>query len=138
MFRATAAALAAISALAVASCGSDEPRDVRGPARDVAATIAALESATARGDFVTICDRLLTAGERKQAGAGDCPALLRRTAGDVRRPRIKLESIRLTGDRAIATVTTTAAGQRAVRESIVLVREHGTYRIAALAGRGGD
>ena len=127
-----------MSALAVASCGSEEPRDVRGPARDVAATIAALERATAKGDFVAICDRLFTAAERKQAGAGDCPALLRRTAGDVRRPRIKLESIRLRGDRAVATVTTTAEGQRSVRESIVLVREHGTYRIAALSGRGSD
>src|SRR5438552_2209628 len=127
-----------MSALAVASCGSDQPRDVRGPARDVAATIDASEKATARGDFVAICDRLFTAAERKQAGAGDCPALLRRTAGDVRRPRIKLESIRLRGEQAIATVTTSAEGQRPVMESIVLVREHGTYRIAALTGRGGD
>jgi hypothetical protein len=138
VFRAIAAGLAAASALALASCGSEEPPNVQGPARAVAATIDALEKATARGDFVTICDRLFTAAERKQAGASDCPSLLRRTAGDVRRPRIRIESIRLRGNQAIASVTTTAEGQRPVRESIVLIRKHGAYRIASLAGHGGD
>jgi hypothetical protein len=128
------AALAACAMLS--ACGdSDEPKPISGQAEQVAATIERLERATARRDFEQICERIFTADERRQAGGEECPDLLKRTAGDVRRPRIKIERIDVEGRKALVTVQTTAAGQKPVRERIALIRERGRWRVAALADR---
>ena len=125
--------------VAISGCGgSDDPKPISGEAKRVADTIERLERATARGDFKAICKRIFTAAERKQAGGAECAQLLKRTAGDVRRPRIEIERIDVEGDKALATVETTASGQKPVRERIALVRERGKWRVAALADRSSE
>ena len=134
MLRAAAAASLTLSLLAGCSGDEDEPRPITGPARQVAEAIEELERATARRDFRKVCAELFTPEVRRQAGGRECATLLARTAADVRRPQIDVERIEIEGDRAIASVVTRAAGQRAARDRIELVRRGGRYRIAALAG----
>lgn len=130
------AALAAAILIALAGCGEEESpeqrRQASRAANEVAAVIAALERATARGEWRRICEELLSGAVRAQAGGRGCPEMLARTAGDVRRPRIRVEDVVVRRRRATVRVVTTAAGQAPVRETLELVREDGRWRIAAL------
>ena len=126
------------AALAVASlvgCGADEekPKPITGPAKQVADRIGALERATATRNFAVICEDLLSAAVRRQAGGGGCPAQLRRTAAGVRNPKIRVRKIDIEGSRATVSVTTRAKGQAAVKDTVVLVREDGAWRISQLS-----
>ena len=90
------------------------------------------ETATAQGDFTTICDQLLANSTRRQAGGSDCPAVLEQRARGVSRPRIRIKAIQVQGDRAAVSVRTTAAGQAAAADTIRLVREDGEFRVLSL------
>jgi hypothetical protein len=119
----------------VAGCGGDDngkPKPITGPAKDVAETIQQLEKATARRDFTTVCDELLAAATRKQAGGDECPDLLDQRARGVRRPRIRIVSIEVQGNQAQARVRTTAVGQAKTTNLIRLVKEEGRFRVLSL------
>jgi hypothetical protein len=90
------------------------------------------EKATAQQDFTTICDELLAASTRKQAGGADCPAVLDQRARGVRRPRIRIQSIEVKGNQAQVRVRTTAIGQAPSSDVIRLVRENGRFRVLSL------
>jgi hypothetical protein len=129
------AALAGAATLAGCSLGGDEePRPISGQAKRVAQVIEELERAARRQDFAAICDDLLSTAARRRAGGRDCAKLLQDSAGEVRRPSIRLIAIELTRDGARATVRTRARGQTAVEDTLVLVREGRDYRIESLAG----
>ena len=120
--------------LAGCNSGSDDAaKPATGAAKEVTETVVALESATRARDFKRICDELLSRAAKERAGGSDCRQLVRSTAGDVRRPKITPLSIRVRGDRADVRVRTTARGQSAIEDTIQLVRERGSWRIAALA-----
>jgi len=125
--------LAALAGCSGGDSGSDPP-PAEGAPRAVTEAIDRLERATIRRDFAAVCDELLTSEARERAGGQDCVRLLRSTGGDVRRPDIRVLSIRLDGERADVRVRTTAAGQAPVEETIQLEREEDGYRIAALDG----
>ena len=91
-----------------------------------------LQRATAQRDYTTICDQLLAAGTRAQAGGADCPAVLGARARGVRHPRIVIKAIELRGSTARVTVRTTASGQAAITDVIRLVRERGRFRVSSL------
>jgi hypothetical protein len=91
-----------------------------------------LEKATAKRDFTAICDELLAAATRRQAGGPACPDVLDQRARGVRRPRIKIQSIEVKGNQAVARVRTTAAGQAPTTDAIHLVREKGKFRVLSL------
>ena len=55
-----------------------------------------------------------------------------RRAGDIRRPRIVIKAIGVQGDRARVKVRTTATGQSATTDVILLTREAGKFRIESL------
>lgn len=122
--------------LAVPGCGGGGGggEDASGLARQASAVIAELQRDIAAGDFERVCSELLSAEVRRQAGGGDCPAMLRRTSTGIRRPRIEVKNIRIEGAAAIVDVETTAAGQARVPDKIRLVREAGRYRISSLSG----
>ena len=118
-----------------AGCGGGDdgkPKPISGAAKDVAAVIKRLETATAKQDFTTICDGLLAAATRKQAGAEQCPSVLEQRARGVKRPRIVIQAIEVQGIRAQARVRTTATGQAATTDVIRLVRENGSFRVLSL------
>jgi hypothetical protein len=126
--------LVAIGLLA-AGCGGGTggaPKPIQGPPKEVAGVIQKLQSATRTHDFQTICNDLLAAATRRQAGGADCPAVLGERATGVRRPRIVVQSIEVSGNTALARVRTTATGQAATGDVIRLVREGGRFRISSL------
>ena len=124
-----------LTAVALGSCGGEdeEPKPISGPAKQVAATITSLERATAKRDFDTVCDELLAAAVRRQAGGGACAGQLRRTAAGVREPRIRIRKIDIEGDKATVAVTTRARGQAPAEDTVVLVRDDGQWRISQLS-----
>ena len=124
------------AALFAAGCGGDDEEEpaAGGLAQEASAAIEQLERAIAAGEFERICSDLLSAEVRRQAGGGDCPAMLRRTSAGVERPRIEVESVKIEGSNAVVDVTTIAQGQARVPDTIRLVREAGAYRISSLSG----
>src|SRR5215212_3579730 len=104
MQRAVTAALCA--ALVAAGCGGggEDGKDAGGLAREASAVVEDLERAIAAGEFERICSELLSAEVRRQAGGGDCPAMLERTSAGVRRPRIQVKDIRIEGAEATVKV----------------------------------
>ena len=112
--------------------GDDPPKEPSGASKEVAEVVGRLERATQRREFNVLCDDLFTRSARERAGGKDCVALLRETAKDVRKARIRLLEVKVDGNRAQARVRTTSEGQRAVEERIDLVRERGRFRISAL------
>jgi hypothetical protein len=121
--------------MVLAGCGGGRPpQPIQGPAKEVADVIDRLQKALAHGQFQAVCDSILSSSARRQAGGAACPRILRRAAGDLRRPRILVDTIQLGQDRALVKVRTTAAGQAVARDVIRLVRERGQYRIASLGG----
>ena len=135
MRRAVTTALCAVL-VAAAGCGGDDDdgEDAGGLAQEASAVIDDLERAIARGEFERICAELLSSEVRRQAGGGDCPAMLERTSAGVSRPRIDVTKIKIEGSMAIVQVETVAQGQARVPDTIRLVREAGAYRISSLSG----
>ena len=128
-------AWALVVCMFVAGCGgpgSGKPKPISGAAKDVADVIERLQKATAQRDFTTICDELLAATTRRQAGGAQCPDVLDQRARGVRRPRIRIQSIAVRGDQAEVRVRTTATGQASVADVIRLVREDGRFRVLSL------
>jgi hypothetical protein len=121
--------------LVLSGCGGNgKPKPISGPAKEAASVVQALEKATARRDFRAICDRLLTASERRQAGGSDCPRLMAQRAQGLQHPRIRIRGIEIARGNAAALVSvqTTAVGQAPAGDVIRLVREGGRFRIASL------
>ena len=112
--------------------GSEETKPISGPAKEAASVVERLEKATAQKDFGTICNELLAASTRKQAGGDDCPAVLGARARSVAKPRIKILSIEVSDGRAQVKVRTTAQGQAAATDVVRLVREGGSFRVLSL------
>jgi hypothetical protein len=128
-------ACAAFTCLLVAGCGGGEsgkPKPISGAPKQIADLVQRLEKATAQRDFTTICDDLLAATTRRQAGGAECPDVLDQRARGVRRPRIRIQSIEVQGNQALARVRTTAAGQAPTSDVIRLVREQGRFRVLSL------
>ena len=132
------AGTAALCALAIALVGCDGEDDdeqaTGGLAQEAAAVVEQLERSIAAGEFERVCSELLSAEVRRQAGGGECPAMLERTAAGVKRPRIEVKEIRIEGATAAVDVVTVAEGQARVEDTIRLVREAGSYRISSLSG----
>jgi hypothetical protein len=123
----------ALLALSGCSLGADkETQPVRGAPRQVVATVTRLESAIRSRDWRAVCDRLFTRGARRRAGGSDCSRRLASYAQGLRRPRIRLLSIRLAGDRASVRVRSRAVGQPPLTDRIELRRVGRGYRIEAL------
>ena len=129
-----AALLAVCLALGACGGGDDETSDPGGLAREAAAVVEQLERSIAAGEFDRVCNELLSAEVRRQAGGGDCPAQLERTSKGVARPNIEVKKIRIDGAVAVVDVVTSAEDQARVPDTIRLVREAGRYRISSLSG----
>lgn len=126
-----------LAAAALAGCssgGEAAPKPIAGTPKQVARVVAELESATRAGRYGAICDELFTRAARRRAGGRDCPRLIAEVGRGLRRPSIRLLSIRIAGGRAEARVRSRAAGQAPLVDTILLRREGGRYRIESLAG----
>ena len=128
------AALCALVIGLVGCGGGDEDEAAGGLAQEAADVVKQLQRSIADGDFAYVCDELLSADVRRQAGGGDCPAQLERTSAGVKRPRIQVRSIKIEGATATVDVVTVAEDQARAEDTIRLVRENGAYRISSLSG----
>ena len=130
----TAALCALVMGLASCGGGDDDGEATGGLAQEAAAVVEQLERSIRAGEYERICSELLSAEVRRQAGGGDCPAMLERTSAGVKRPRIEVKEIRIEGANADVDVVTIADGEERVEDTISLVREAGAYRISSLSG----
>jgi hypothetical protein len=129
--RPSAALLALVLAVAgsTAGCGKSDQDKVRD-------TLARFESAARDRDFKELCDDLLARElvDRLRAVGLPCPTALSRGLGSVLQPSIDVQKVKVSGDTALAQITTTAVGQPASHDTIRLVKQDGKWRIASLSG----
>lgn len=135
---AVGAAMVTIAGLAACGGGDSAPKGPT-PAADQAAVRGALvrlEQATETRDYRGLCRQVLASElVRKVASAGlPCEAALRVGLNGVRQPRLEVDRIKVTGNRALAEVHSEASGQKASTDVVQLVREHGSWRVTSLAG----
>ena len=76
----TAALCALVLGLASCGGGDDDDEATGGLAQEAAAVVEQLEKSIRAGEFERICSELLSAEVRRQAGGGECPAMLERTS----------------------------------------------------------
>ncbi len=126
-------ALILTAVLGGCSSGEDEaqPKPVKGAPKQVAEVIARLEKATAAGDLAAVC-ALFTTETRTRAGGSNCAQSLSLSLGGVRRPSIRILSIKIGSRRSSVRIEARASGQAPVQETIELLREDGRYLIDGL------
>ena len=93
--------------------------------------LARYEQASADKDVQTLCDELFASSfVRQTASSGlPCEVALRTALEDVSSPKLDVLSVEVNGDRALARVRGTAAGQVPGESNYTLVREGDAWRI---------
>jgi hypothetical protein len=83
-----------------------------------------------------MCNQVLArALVQRVASAGlPCETALKLGLGNVRQPRLQVARIEVSGNRALAQVSSAAEHQQASSDVVQLVRERGGWRVTALAG----
>lgn len=117
--------------------GGDTPA-ISGSPKDAVAVVESYSTALGRHDWPTICNRLYSAEARAAAGGSGCPARLAQAAGEVRQPELRILSVDVRGSQATVQVQASVNGGAALKNTIELVREGGSYRIVAAGGSGSD
>ena len=123
------AAPALLVALLLAACGGESDAD---RVRD---TVERFGAASARHDYQQICDELISpqlAAKVEEIGL-PCELAFKRGLEDVRKPKLTVRGVQVRKNRALATVHSTAAGQKPSDDVVELVKEDGQWRISALA-----
>ena len=120
--------VALAAAMSLAACGKSDEDQVR----DVVTRFA---QATAKKDYQQICDDLIARrlAETVEEFGLPCEQAFRAGLGAVRYPRLQIVRVRLKKDKALVTVRTSASNQMPSTDTLRLVREDGSWRIAALA-----
>jgi hypothetical protein len=111
--------------------GTDQAAAVR-------STLARFGQAAARQDYHTLCQQILAPSlirNVEQIGL-PCEIALSRGLGAVRQPKLVVRSVKVNGDRATATVHTTAANQAPLDGTVALQRLSGHWRVSSLAAPG--
>jgi hypothetical protein len=128
--RPTAVVLAAaILATLGAGCGDSDEDKVRD-------TLSRFETAAKDRDYKELCDDLLARElvARLRTIGLPCPLALSRGLGATLQPSISVEKVKVSGDTALAQITSTAVGQRPSQDTIRLVKQDDEWRIASLSG----
>lgn len=112
---------------------------LRGGGDDAAEVRAALEryeTASRDKDVQTLCDDLLAQSYVRQTASSGlpCEVALRTALEDVRNPSLEVLGVEVNGDRALARVRGTAAGQNVGEDAYTLVHEDGGWRILPPSG----
>lgn len=126
MPRSITALICAALLAAVAGCGQTDQEKAREVVQDYV---------DARGDrnFDAVCD-LFSEDFKRQLVAGDnCPAFVaEQTSGSDAEEHLRVVSIRVNGDRAIADLDVGAGSEGPSRIGLVLEKEDGSWRITGL------
>lgn len=115
--------------LLLTTCGTDDQQEVR-------QTVERFAQASRDKDYQALCDDLLSAALVQQLRTVDrpCEVVVRIGLGDVQNPTLEVRSVKVDGDKATAQVRGAAARQQPLDTKILLVREHGEWRISSPPG----
>ena len=126
--------LLAVGALTLAACGGGSHE--RSDADRVRDTLGAFGDASAKHDYRRVCGELLAKpviDSVRRAGL-TCESAMKTALEGVQEPKIEVRKVTINGDRASASVHTTAANQPASDDTVALVKEGGDWKIGALSG----
>ncbi|HEY7951520.1 MAG TPA: hypothetical protein VID70_00940 [Solirubrobacteraceae bacterium] len=133
-FKPLALAALALSALVLAACGETVSTEkYKGEEKAVAQRISDFQSDATASDEKKVCENDLAAGVKAklQTAGSSCQNALKHQLSQIDTLELKIKSIAVKGNTAVAHVTSTWSGK--TKESIVaLNREGTTWRIAAL------
>ena len=114
----------------LSACGGRESDETR-----VRTTLTDFGQAIARKDYQRICDDLFSEALVAEVERSlPCEVALRRSELEsLRQPKLEVRSVRVQGRQASARIRSTAMGQPASDDTVQLVREGESWRIASLA-----
>jgi hypothetical protein len=103
--------------------------------KEVRATLDRYAQATRNKDYQTLCDELYATDliERIRSAGLPCEVALRTGLQHRRNPQLKVLSVEVSGEQALARTRTTAIGEPPSVDTIRLVRQSGDWRVAALS-----
>jgi hypothetical protein len=125
--RALSAVIAVFAALVLAGCGAS-------PSQQVKAKVQEFAAAVRKGDYATICHRVLAPSllDRLAGTRIPCPRALRLALSGVEDPTLAIGQVSVHGQSASVLTLAMARRQRASVQAIRLVRTSAGWRIASL------
>jgi ketosteroid isomerase-like protein len=128
--------LTCLGAVALAGCGGGARTAARpaDPQKAVRATIASFQTAAQKKDVRTLCTKVLAQEllDKLQKANLDCQQALKVSLQNVANPRIAVQSVEVTHNRAVAHVRSSADNQAALDGTLALIREPGGWKVASL------
>ena len=129
--------LALLVCLPLAGCtqagtkNSDSTKDFTGDQKAVASTVEDLQTAAKDRKGTTICADLITAELRDRISTSDCPKVMKDAVRDTDEVDLKVKTVTVSGDTAVASVQVKTGGGDRTR-TIELQKVAGRWRISAL------
>jgi hypothetical protein len=134
LFKPLTLAALALSALALAACGETVSTEkYKGEEKAVAQRISEFQSDATASDQKKVCENDLAAAVKAKLGStgSSCQEALKHQLSQIDTLELKIRSIAVKGNTAVAHVTSTWSGK--TKESVVALNREGTaWRIAAL------
>ena len=110
---------------------SDSTKDFTGDQKAVASTVEDLQTAAKDRKGTTICADLITAELRDKISTSDCPKVMKDAVRETDEVDLKVKTVKVTGDTAVASVQEKTGGGDRIR-TIELQKVAGRWRISAL------
>jgi hypothetical protein len=120
---------ALVAVLTITACGSEKPTEA------VRSSVERFGKAVADRDYQELCDNLIAGNlivALEERGV-PCELALKSGLGPAKDPKLEVKSVTVNGDKALASVHSTAANQPPSDDTLGLVREHGKWKISSLA-----
>jgi hypothetical protein len=125
--RRTAPVIALTLVLAAAGCGPVGGEDDDDQVGD---TVTELVEARNRGDFETVCSLISAQQHARFSAAGtSCEQALPRIAREGTTTRIRIDEVRVSGDRATVDATVSQTGGAGNPQTILLIKEDGDWKV---------
>ena len=120
------AVAAIVLVLAIKPGGGDDSQAVH-------KTLDRFAQATREKDYQTLCDDLFASAlaETIRSVGLPCEVALRTGWGSRQNPQLKVIGVEVNGDQALARTRSTAVGESPADETLRLVRENGSWRLAS-------
>ncbi len=133
--------LTCLAALALAGCGGGaktRPKKPEDPQKAVRAAIASFQRDVQKKDYAGLCRDVLAQEllDKLRRANLPCEQALKVGLQNVVNPRIAVQSVEVTHNRAVARVRSSADNQPALDGTLALVREVKGWKVATLGTQG--